>query len=371
MEQKPHVAIIGAGELGAAIGGLLQRNGIEPVLWDADPAKVPGQKSLGDSVKDADCILFCVPSWVMRNAVSAVLATGILHKDAIVISFAKGIEADVDVNANTKDAQNVSGVASGNGKTMTELFDELFSGNQARPFAVVGGPMLAEEIVAGKGAVAVFASKQSSALDMCRALFASPDRSSENNVAGSVGVESANSESIDEGRAALNIRTEFLNDPSSLSLASVLKNIYAVTLGVADGLGASENEKGWIASVAIKEMVNIATLLKADTQIILGAGGVGDLIATGYSGYSRNRGIGAEIARTGVCHLQGEGMVSLPSLKMRIDAANAGVAVTPTSTPTSTSAPLLQFPLFDFVYAIGVECKPARPAFDAFFKGYA
>jgi glycerol-3-phosphate dehydrogenase (NAD(P)+) len=336
MEQKPHVAIIGAGELGAAIGGLLQRNGLSPVLWDADPAKVPGQKVLGDSVKDADCVLLCVPSWVMRGAVNSVLATGALRVDAVVVSFAKGIEADTD------------SVADGNGKTMTELFEELFSGEQARPFAVVGGPMLAEEIVAGKGAVAVFASKQPSALDMCHTLFISSNVSSENIVDGSV----------NDGNIALNIRTEFLNDPLSLSLAGVLKNVYAVALGVADGLGASENEKGWIASVAIKEMVNIATLLKADAQIILGAGGVGDLIATGYSGYSRNRGIGAEIARTGACHLQGEGIASLPSLKNRIDAASV------VGVPAS-------FPLFDFIYAIGVECKPARPAFDAFFKNKA
>jgi glycerol-3-phosphate dehydrogenase len=357
MEQKPHVTIIGAGELGSAMGGLLQRNGIEPVLWDADQAKVPGQKSLGDSVKDADCVLFCIPSWVMRGAVSAVLATGMLHKDAVVISFAKGIEAD----ANANDAQGAPHVMGG--KTMTELFDELFSGEQARPFAVVGGPMLAEEIVAGKGAVAVFASKQPSALDMCRTLFTSPEALSNNMVAGSVENKLA-----DEGRVALNIRTEFLDDPSSLSLASVLKNSYALALGVADGLGASENEKGWVASVAIKEMVNIATLLKADSQIILGAGGVGDLIATGYSGYSRNRGIGAEIARTGVCRLQGEGMVSLSSLKMRINAANTGVTMTPAPTSTSAPAKLSQFPLFDFIYAIGIECKPARPAFDAFFN---
>jgi glycerol-3-phosphate dehydrogenase (NAD(P)+) len=324
MEMKPHVTIIGAGELGAAIGGLLQRNGIEPILWDVDPAKVPGRKSLGDSVKEADCVLFCVPSWVMRNAVGVVLATGALRADAVVVSFAKGIEAD---------ANGAAG-----GKTMTELFDELFSGDQARLFAVVGGPMLAEEIVAGKGAIAVFASKQPRALDMCRALFD-----------GSVSVD---------GDVQNNIRTEFLNDPSSLSLVSVLKNIYAVAFGVADGLGVSENEKGWIASVAIKEMVSVATLLKADPVIVLGAGGVGDLIATGYSGYSRNRGIGAEIARTGVCNLQGEGISSLPSLKKRINAV--GVAGSPAS-----------FPLFEFIYAIGVECKPARPAFDAFFKNKA
>jgi glycerol-3-phosphate dehydrogenase (NAD(P)+) len=345
MEQKPHVAIIGAGELGAAIGELLQRNGLSPALWDVDPAKVQGQKSLGNSVKNADCVLFCVPSWVMRGAVNTVLATGVLRANTVVISFAKGIEADVNANANINDSQNVHNVTGG--KTMTELFDELFSGEQARPFAVVGGPMLAEEIAAGKGAVAVFASKQPGALDMCRALFAGSN---------SVPVE---------GDIQNNIRIEFLNDPSGLSLASVLKNVYAVALGVADGLGASENEKGWVASVAIKEMMSIATLLNVDPQVVLGAGGVGDLIATGYSGYSRNRGIGAEIARTGTCHLQGEGIASLPSLKNRIDAAHAAAM------KASASASLPEFPLFDFIYNVGVECKPARLAFDAFFKNKA
>jgi glycerol-3-phosphate dehydrogenase (NAD(P)+) len=322
MESKPHVAIIGAGELGAAIGGLLQRNGSEPVLWDADPAKVPGQGTLAEAVKDADCVLFCVPSWVMRGAVAAVTATGALREDATVVSFAKGME----------DAS---------GKTMTELFNELFPADGKTAFAVVGGPMLAEEIAAGKGAVAVFASKEPRALDRCRSLFAAAS------VSASVPAD---------GNIQNNIRTEFFDDPFSLSLASVLKNVYAVSLGVADGLGLSGNEKGWIVSIAIQEMTKIAVLLKADPAMVLGATGVGDLIATGYSDYSRNRGIGAEIARTGMCHLQGEGIASLPSLKKRIGVMGV----------SSTVPPI--FPLLDLVNAVGIECKPARAAFDVFFN---
>lgn len=311
MESKTRVTVIGAGELGSAIGGLLQRNGLSPVLWDADPARVPGQGTLADTVKDAECVLFCIPSWTMRDAIGAVMATGALRAEAVVVSFAKGME-------------DSSG--KGAGKTMTELFEELFSGEESRPFAVVGGPMLAEEIVAGKGAVAVFASKDRHALDTCRTLFTPPSSGN-----------------------AQNIRTEFLNDPFSLSVASVLKNVYAVALGIADGLGLSENEKGWITAFAVKEMATVAESLKADPEVALGTGGVGDLVATGYSGYSRNRGIGAEIARTGTCTLRGEGTASLPSLKKRIgDAAS--------------------FPLLRLIHTISIECKPAREAFNIFFR---
>jgi len=40
--------------------------------------------------------------------------------------------------------------------------------------------------------------------------------------------------------------------------------------------------------------------------------GIGDLVATGFSGYSRNSRFGEEFARTGVCNIQSEGCASLP-----------------------------------------------------------
>ncbi len=325
------MVILGAGELGAAIGGAIKKNGIELVFWDADPAKVPGQMPLKETLAaaHADCLFFCVPSWTMREAIAAVLATGAPDEGAVLVSFAKGMEAATR-------------------KTMAELFDEMFPkrpDGKGQPFAVVGGPMLAEEIAAGKGAIAVFASdsrsRGSRAREMCRNIF----------------ISSAPSVS---GPAApvLNLRTEFSEDPLGVSLASVLKNVYAVALGVADGLGLSGNEKGWIVSCAIREMTRIGALLGANEEAILGAAGVGDLIATGYSAYSRNHGIGEEIARTGVCDLRGEGIVSLPPLMARIAEANERAGQGSPAT----------LPLLGLIYAIGTECKPARPAFDAFFR---
>ena len=46
METSSRVVIVGAGELGPAIGFLLKEKNIEPSFWDADPAAVPGQQPL-------------------------------------------------------------------------------------------------------------------------------------------------------------------------------------------------------------------------------------------------------------------------------------------------------------------------------------
>ena len=80
-------------------------------------------------------------------------------------------------------------------------------------------------------------------------------------------------------------------------MAGVLKNIYAIVLGIADGLEFDGNAKGWIAARATNEMLAIAETLGADKKIMLGTAGLADFIATAYSPYSRNREIGDEILR--------------------------------------------------------------------------
>jgi glycerol-3-phosphate dehydrogenase (NAD(P)+) len=296
------VVIVGGGELGKAVAVLLKKNNVAVEFWDADPAVVPGQKPLQEIVPAATCIAFCVPSWAMRAAVTGVLPY--LGPGAIVMSFAKGIEKD-------------------SLQTMAEMVPTILPPRQ--PFVVVGGPMLAAEIDGGMAAVGVFASKDAATLQTAKTLFASE-----------------------------HFNVETTGDPASAALASVLKNIYAVALGIADGLEFSGNEKGWITACAIREMRGIAVVLGADPDMILGTAGVGDFIATGYSVHSRNRETGIEIVTTGKCDVRGEGLNSLPFLIQRLGKEKAAA-----------------FPLLILINIIGIECQPARPAFDAFFKNAA
>lgn len=298
MNENSHVAIIGAGELGRAISKPLVLKNIPPVFWDTDPSRVPSSASLEAVVSPADYVLLCVPSWAMRAAITGIMP--FLRADAVVVSFAKGMEER-------------------SLKTMAELLPELLPAGQT--FVVVGGPMLAAEISAGKNAAGVFASKNQKALEKIKAVFSSS-----------------------------RFNVEISNDVSGVSLAGVLKNIYAVALGIADGLGMSGNEKGWIVSKAIQEMVAIAAVFMINEKTILGTAGVADLIATGYSEYSRNREVGAEIVKNGICNLKGEGLISLPFLIKRLGEKAAA------------------FPLLILVQEVGIACKPAAPAFEAFFE---
>ncbi len=298
MEISSRVAVVGAGELGRAIGVLLKEKNIETEFWDADPAAVPGERPLAELIPTAGHVLFCVPSWAMRAAVTGVLPY--LAPGATVVSFAKGIEKD-------------------SLQTMAEMVPTLLPAGT--PFMVVGGPMLAAEIVAGSAAIGVFASQDEAALAWARETFASQ-----------------------------HFRVETTADAASVALAGVLKNVYAVALGIADGLGVSGNEKGWVTSAAVKEMADVAMALGADPKIILGSAGVGDLIATGYSVHSRNREAGIEIVATGKCNIRGEGLNSLPFLMARLGEKASS------------------FPLMTLVHEIGIVCSPARPAMEEYFN---
>jgi len=299
MENISRVVVVGGGKLGKAVGMVVGRREASVDLWDANPAVVPGQKPLETLVPGADCVMLCVPSWAMRAAVTSVLPH--LAPGVLVVSFAKGIEKDTL-------------------QTMAEMVPSLLPPGQ--PFAVVGGPMLAAEIAAGTAAIGVFASKDPAALAKMTALF-SDER----------------------------FRVEISADPASVALAGVLKNIYAVMLGIADGLMLSGNQKGWLVARATVEMPAIAAALGMDPEVMLGTAGMGDLVATGYSVYSRNRETGMEIVTTGTCSIQGEGLTSLPSLIARLGKEKAAA-----------------FPLMMLVNTIGIDCKPARQMFEAFFK---
>ena len=298
MDTLPRVVIVGAGELGTAVSGLIEKKGVAVDLWDANPAVVSGQKPLGEIVPQARYVFFCVPSWAMRDAVVA--AVPYLSPQAAVFSFAKGIEKN-------------------SLRTMAEMIPTLLS--PAQPFVVVGGPMLAKEMIAGKKAIGVFASRDATALQGARELFSGD-----------------------------NFSVETTDDVAGVALAGVLKNIYAVALGIADGLGLSGNEKGWLTARAINEMRVIAETLGGKRDVMLGTAGVGDFIATGYGAYSRNRETGVEIVAMDKRDIHSEGLNALPFLIERLGKEKAAA-----------------FPFLMLVNTVGIECKPAGPAFEAFF----
>lgn len=261
MIQEQNILFIGAGEIGTALAhGIGDRARIE--LWDKDPAKAPNMRPLKESVPEASVVFLCTPSWTVRELLAQVAP--LLHPETIVISLAKGIEEKTLL-------------------TMDAVLKESLPTGQR--FAILGGPLLAEELMANLPSVGVFASHAPEAFRQVAPLFAGSP-----------------------------VRLEYANNVHGVALAAVLKNVYAVGLGIADGLGWGWNGKGWLAAKAVSEIAAVLTLLGDQSVSAMSSASAGDFLATAMSPDSRNREAGREIAAHGECTVPSEGCRSIPSV---------------------------------------------------------
>jgi glycerol-3-phosphate dehydrogenase (NAD(P)+) len=95
------------------------------------------------------------------------------------------------------------------------------------------------------------------------------------------------------------LKVEMTADVVGLELCSTLKNVYAIALGMCDGLVYGTNTKASLASLALAEMSRIAEALGGRRETAYGLAGLGDLITTGFSQHSRNRALGEKLAAGG------------------------------------------------------------------------
>lgn len=257
------VAIIGAGAIGQALAHILRANKKAVVsIYDKDPAKVvPAKLSLSEISTSAEILFLCIPSWAMREVLSEVKPR--LKSGAILVSLAKGIEPERK-------------------KTMDALLAEILPRHHA---AILGGPMLAAEIMKDMPAVGCLAA-----------------------------ADKRRGRRITELFSGTLLSFEVTNDVRGAALSGALKNIYALGLGIASGLYWGSNEKGWYLTHALFEMADIAELFGGKRETAYSLAGVGDLVATSFSSYSRNSRFGEEIARNGICSIKSEGCASLPIL---------------------------------------------------------
>lgn len=88
------------------------------------------------------------------------------------------------------------------------------------------------------------------------------------------------------------LRVYTSDDLPGVEYGGCLKNIYAIAAGCCDGLQLGDNTKAALLTRALAEMVRVGAALGARTETFYGLSGFGDLVATCYGGWSRNRGFG-------------------------------------------------------------------------------
>ena len=262
------VTIIGTTTWGTTLGILLARKSISVTMLARTPEEsreleahrqnsrfLPGvefPRSLkvshdpGEALHGAGMMILAVPSRSFRDNVRWVQEA--IERDPIVLSVSKGLEM-------------------GTGKRMSQVLEDELPARLHSKICVLSGPSLALEVVAGKPASTVVASRQySTAAEAQEALMCHSFRVYTN--ADTIGVE----------------------------LGGALKNIIALGAGICDGLGYGDNGKAGFMTRGLAEIARLGVAAGARPITFAGLAGLGDLVATCASPLSRNHYVGEQLA---------------------------------------------------------------------------
>jgi glycerol-3-phosphate dehydrogenase (NAD(P)+) len=267
---SPRILFIGHGKIGSAIHHVLthgKKNPPKVDCWDVDRTRMKVVCDLAEAVPRADVIFLCVPSWNLSEATKEIKPY--LKSKTILIGISKGLDRDTS-------------------ETVDAVIARYFP---KQPFALLFGPMLADELIAGHVGAASVASSSSRAREMIEHAF--------------------------RGTALRVIPTR---DVRGTALCGVLKNIYAIGLGIARELDLGDNFGGWYVEQALEEMGKILKILGGKSETRLTPAGIGDLVATGFSAHSKNVSYGRELVMSGKPTGPSEGSISIPPLKKRLGA---------------------------------------------------
>ncbi|OGI44385.1 MAG: hypothetical protein A2150_06070 [Candidatus Muproteobacteria bacterium RBG_16_64_11] len=172
------------------------------------------------------------------------------------------------------------------GRCAWQIFQDVLPARTS--FGVLYGPMISEEIRAGKPAFADVGTRGAEDFQFLRGLFAG---------------------------SGLYLRPSA--DPLGLSWCAVLKNVYAILFGIADALAFGDNLRGYLAVAAVDEIATISQRLGGQPETAARLAGLGDLITTATSVGSHHHALGGLLVRGERDRIQGEGIHTLATVRAR------------------------------------------------------
>ncbi len=93
------------------------------------------------------------------------------------------------------------------------------------------------------------------------------------------------------------IKTKTSTDVVGIEYSSVLKNVYAIAVGICSGLKYGDNFQAVLMANAVHEMARFLKSVYPLERNMTDSVYLGDLLVTGYSNFSRNRTFGTMIGR--------------------------------------------------------------------------
>ena len=93
------------------------------------------------------------------------------------------------------------------------------------------------------------------------------------------------------------LRVYHSTDLSGVEIGGAVKNVMAIAVGIADGLGLGQNARAALITRGLAEITRLGVALGGKAETFMGLAGAGDLILTATGDLSRNRRVGLALAR--------------------------------------------------------------------------
>jgi glycerol-3-phosphate dehydrogenase (NAD(P)+) len=262
-------AVLGAGSWGTTFAQVLCDAGTPAVLWCRRPEveqaitgrhenpRLPGVPlspaltatcDPAEALAGADLVVLAIPAQSLRANLAAWAEGGLLPPGALLVSLMKGVEL-------------------GTCYRMSEVIAQA-AGVPASRIAVVSGPNLAPEIARRQHAATVVACTDDGAADQ-----------------------------LQEACHTAYFRPYTNHDVVGCELGGAVKNVIALAVGIAMGMGLGDNTRAMLMTRGLAEISRLGAALGADQMTLAGLAGLGDLAASCSSPLSRNRAVGEALGR--------------------------------------------------------------------------
>jgi glycerol-3-phosphate dehydrogenase (NAD(P)+) len=259
---------MGAGSWGTTFAQVLCDAGTSTVVYARRPQLA---KALGESHENPDYL----PGIALTPALDATAdpAAALSGAEVVVLAVpAQSLRANLGAWAPLIPPRAllvslIKGIELGSCKRMSEVIAETLGAAPSR-VAVVSGPNLAGEIVRRQYAATVVACTDSEAALALQGACHTPY-----------------------------FRPYTNSDVVGCELGGAVKNIIAISVGIAVAMGLGENTKATLITRGLAEIARLGVVLGAQPQTFAGLAGMGDLVATCSSPLSRNRTFGEYLGR--------------------------------------------------------------------------
>ena len=262
-KQKQIITVLGAGNMGTAIAQVLADNGHEVRLWnwegDHTPLKqiekfgenkryLPGVKlskniipkyKIEEALSNSSMVFFVVPSDAMEHTIS--FGARSIEPNTILVDVSKGVHPE-------------------SLKIITQVIAKHVRPELKKNIASLSGPAVAGQMANRHYTAMNIASKNKKVIKIVVKVM-------ENDY----------------------IRLIPTSDVIGVEIGGSFKNVYAIAMGMCDGLNLGLNTKAALLTYALGEIANLMKAVGGKKSTAYELAGVGDLIGTSLCLESRNR----------------------------------------------------------------------------------